>query len=129
MTAAHVLTVVEDLLFRPRVTSMLKIAGYTEARYDPNRPPAEQLPEGAPGAGLVGLIDLGGKTALPAAQALLAAGVPVVAYCGHADTEKRAAAQAAGVTVLASKGEVHGGLPLLIERALAHTPDPDCDHC
>jgi FixJ family two-component response regulator len=124
--AAHVLTVVEDLLFRPRVTSMLKIAGYTEARFDAARPPADQLPEGAPA---VGLVDLGSRTALPAAQALLAAGIPVVAYCGHADTEKRAAAQAAGVTVLASKGEVHGGLPVLIERALAHTPDPDCDHC
>jgi hypothetical protein len=124
--AAHVLTVVEDLLFRPRVTSMLKIAGYTESRFDPARPPGEQSPDGAPA---VGLVDLGGKDALASAQAMLGAGIPVVAYCGHADTEKRAAAQAAGVTLLASKGEVHGGLPVLIERALAHVPDPDCDHC
>jgi hypothetical protein len=122
----HVLTVVEDLLFRPRVTSALKLANLTEGRYDPARPVPEQVPAGAPG---VGLVDLAAAAGLAAAQAMLAAGLPVIAYCGHADTERRAAAKAAGVTVLATNGEVHGGLPALIARALTHVPDPDCDHC
>jgi len=128
VSAAHVLTVVEDLLFRPRVTGVLKTAGYTEARFDPARPAAEQVPPDTPA---VGLVDLGARAGEPlqAAQAMLAAGIPVVGYCGHTEAARRAEAQAAGVTVLASNGEVHGGLPILIERALAHKPDPDCDHC
>jgi hypothetical protein len=124
----HVLTVVEDLMFRPNVTSQIRAAGLTEARYRPEAAVAEQVPEGGMG---VGLVDLSAKGADPlgAAQAMLAAGLPVVGFCGHADAETRAAAKAAGVTVVAARSEVHGGLKALIARALAHTPDPDCDHC
>jgi hypothetical protein len=124
----HVLTVVEDLMFRPRVTSQLKAAGIGESRLQPGAPVADQIP---PGARAVGVVDLAARSGEPlkAAQAMLAAGIPVVGYCGHTETALRAAAKAAGVTVVASNGEVHGGLPMLIAKALAHAPDPDCDHC
>lgn len=126
--SVHVLTVVEDLMFRPRVTSQLKAAGLGEARLKQGAPVAGQIPAGAHA---VGLVDLGARSGEPlkAAQAMLAAGLPVVAYCGHTEAALRSAAKAAGVTVLATNGEVHGGLAMLIAKALAHAPDPDCDHC
>jgi hypothetical protein len=124
----HVLTVVEDLMFRPNVTSQLKAAGIGEARLRADVPVGSQVPAGTEA---VGLVDLGARTGEPlkAAQAMLAAGLPVVGYCGHTEAALRAAAKAAGVTVIASNGEIHGGLPILIGKALAHRPDPDCNHC
>jgi hypothetical protein len=126
--SVHVLTVVEDLLFRPNVTSQLKAAGIGESRLRPDEPVGSQVPEGAEA---VGLVDLGARTGEPlrAAQAMLAAGIPVIGYSGHTAGEVRAAAKAAGVTVLATNGEVHAGLAILVGKALAHRPDPDCDHC
>jgi len=124
----HVLTVVEDLLFRPNVTTQIQAAGLTEARYRPEAPVAGQVPEGGMAVGLVDLSAQGAEP-LKAAQAMLAAGVPVVGFCGHADAETRAAAKAAGVTVIAARSEVHSGLKALLARAIAHAPDPDCDHC
>jgi len=126
--SVHVLTVVEDLMFRPRVTSQLNAAGIGEARLKLGAPVAPQVPAGAHA---VGLVDLGARSGEPlkAAQAMLAAGIPVVGYCGHTEAALRAAAKAAGVTLVASNGEVHGGLAMLIAKALTHAPDPDCDHC
>lgn len=119
----HVLTVVEDLMFRPNVTSQLKNAGIGEARLRPDAPVAAQVPEGAEA---VGLVDLAARTGKPleAARRMLEAGVPVIGFCGHADTETRAAAQALGVTIVAARSEVHAGLPILVGKALAHDSGP-----
>lgn len=124
----HVLTVVEDLLLRPNISAQLKAAGLGEARLKPDVPVAAQVPGGAEA---VGLVDLGARTGDPLADArrMLDAGLPVIGYCGHADTERRAQAKAAGVTLVAARSEVHAGLPVLVGKALAHVPDPDCDHC
>jgi len=124
----HVLTVVEDLMFRPNVTSQLQNAGIGEARLRPDAPVADQVPEGAEA---VGLVDLAARTGDPlgAAGRMLEAGIPVIGFCGHSDTETRAAAKALGVTIVAARSEVHGGLPILVGKALSHRPDPDCDHC
>jgi hypothetical protein len=114
----HVLTVVEDLMFRPNVTSQLQNAGIGEARLRPDTPVAEQVPEGAEA---VGLVDLAARTGTPleAARRMLEAGLPVIGFCGHADVETRKAAQDMGVTLVAARSEVHGGLPILVGKALA----------
>ncbi|MDH4229648.1 MAG: hypothetical protein OEW11_07890 [Nitrospirota bacterium] len=121
-----VVTLINDLLFQPKVEHGLRQAGYHAVRYRADVSVADLLHTDGPAAGLVDL-DAGGS--LAALTRLLGAGVPVVAFCGHTNEAQRGAARAAGVTVLASRGEVHGDLPGLIRKALAHVPDPDCDHC
>jgi len=115
----HVLTVVEDLMFRPNVTSQLQNAGLGEARLQADVPVASQVPEGAE---VVGLVDLAARSGDPlgAARRMLEAGVPVIGFCGHSDTETRAQAKALGVTLVAARSEVHGGLAMLVGKALAH---------
>lgn len=114
----HVLTVIEDLLLRPGISAQLKAAGLTEARLVPDVPVAEQVPPGAEAVGLVDLDARGGDPLAPVRR-LLEAGVPVIGYCGHADAATRARAVEAGVTLVAARSEVHGGLPILVGKALA----------
>ncbi|MDH5527953.1 MAG: hypothetical protein OEY97_11670 [Nitrospirota bacterium] len=121
-----IVTLINDLLFQPRVDHALRQAGHHAVRYRGDIPVAELIHTDGPAAGVV---DLDAAESIPAAQRLLAAGVPVVAFGGHTNEAQRTAARATGVTVLATRGEVHRDLGALIAQALAHVPDPDCDHC
>ncbi|MFQ5509331.1 MAG: hypothetical protein ACE5FN_08335 [Leptospirillia bacterium] len=121
-----VLMMIEDLLFGPRAESILRKVRLNPQRYRPGVPLGEQVEGSA-----CGLIDVGGKgpEAIQAITAIKDAGHPVVAFCGHTNEARRAEARAAGATIVATNGEVHGSLPALIAKALVHKPDPDCDHC
>jgi hypothetical protein len=50
---------------------------------------------------------------------LAAAGVPVLGYYSHVDTDTRAAAEAAGVDLVVPRSRMSRELPALVERLLA----------
>ena len=126
--SAIVLTLVRDLMFRPRVDSSLKIAGHEPRAYRVDTPVAEQIEAGRPA---LGLVDLAAASDNPT-QVIVAmrkAGLNVIGFCGHVDEAAQAAGVAAGVSLVASRGQLHSDLPGLVTKALAIKPDPDCDYC
>lgn len=129
---ALVVALVNDLMVRSRVESALRLANHAVVFYDPTQPLLAQTGRhDADARPVVGLVDLAARSGDPMklVAEMRARDMPVVGFCGHADTATRTAARAAGVTVLASNSMVAENLPLLIEQALAWLPDPDCDYC
>lgn len=53
-----------------------------------------------------------------------ARGIPLLGFCGHADTARREAARAAGCDLIATNGEVASALPRLLQMLLAPSPAP-----
>ncbi len=125
---AIVLTLVRDLMFRPRVDSSLKIAGHEPRAYRMDTPVAEQIEADRPA---LGLVDLAAASDNPTkvVAAMRDAGLNVIGFCGHVDEAAQAAGVAAGVTMVASRGQLHADLPGLVAKALTIKPDPDCDYC
>ncbi len=128
MNPTTVLFLANDIMFISQVDAPLKREGHTVVRFDPEAPVTDQMNVGAGGVGLIDL-DAKGVDPIKAATDMLSAGLPVIGVCGHTNEAAQSAAKACGITLLASRGQAHSGLEALIQKALAHKPDPDCDYC
>jgi hypothetical protein len=104
---ARVVAVSADLMLGSRVDAALSAAGHEVAL-------SGSLAE-APleGADLI-VADLDGESA----EALAAAGVPVLGYYSHVDVETRRAAEAAGVDLVVPRSRMARELPALVEGLL-----------
>ncbi|MFO0583254.1 MAG: hypothetical protein U0229_13375 [Anaeromyxobacter sp.] len=98
-----VLVACRDLLFRSRIDSAAQRIGVKLTLAPRDRPLGEAAK--AVGHGLA-LLDLGDAGALEAIPDVLAAGLKVVAFAGHVQEDKIAAARAAGADEVLSKGQL-----------------------
>jgi DNA-binding response OmpR family regulator len=114
----------DDLLFSSRIEATLRQLGYrpilvhTAAAFDDalrTRPAAA-------------ILNLASRT-FDATAAIRRAkehaatgGIAFLGFCGHADTARREAARIAGCDLVATNGEVAGGLPRLLSILLTVPP-------
>lgn len=63
--------------------------------------------------------------AIRQAKAAAARGVPLLGFCGHADTSRQEAARAAGCDLVTTNGIITTGLPKLLASLLAIPLRPD----
>ena len=102
---------VADLMLASRVTTSLEAAGHEVEQ-------ASSLPDELDGVDLV-VADL---DAVPP-ERLGGLGVPVIGFYQHTDTETRARADAAGLSVVVPRSRMVRELPELAERALQGRAD------
>lgn len=115
-----IVVVDDDLLFSTRITSALIALGH--------RPlPAASLAafrkalSGGPDAVIFNLASLRLDAVEAIREAKAAAstrGIPLLGFCGHADTARQAAARAAGCDLVATNGEVASHLERLLTALL-----------
>ncbi len=105
------LLIVEDnLFFVTRVEAALRSAGHQTRLVSSARDAlayADERPDAA-------VVDLHCPGALGLIPDLRKAGIPVAAYCGHAETDLRKQAKEAGASVLLANSDI----PAALERAL-----------
>jgi DNA-binding NtrC family response regulator len=119
-----------DLFFAVKVADTLKHAGYTTRTVRRAGDFVAALADERP---VVALVNAGnsGRPAAPgnraadapaewraAVEAAHAAGVPVVVYAPHVDTETQAAARTAGATSIIANSKLAADLPAVVARAL-----------
>ncbi|MBK5219325.1 MAG: hypothetical protein JJE35_06040 [Thermoleophilia bacterium] len=108
---AQVVSIADDLMLASRVDVLLTGAGHHVVL-------ARSLQE-APldGAELI-VADLDVENP----EALVGLGMPVLGYYSHVDTEKRAAAEAAGIDLAVPRSRMARELPALVEKLLSEQP-------
>jgi DNA-binding transcriptional LysR family regulator len=104
---ARVLAIVADLMLASRVTTSLRESGHQVEQ-------TGRLPSELDGVDLV-VADL--DAAAP--EELAAAGVPVVAFYRHTDSETKARADAAGLGIAVPRSRMVRELPELVNRELS----------
>ncbi|MDP9189753.1 MAG: hypothetical protein M3O25_10935 [Actinomycetota bacterium] len=104
---ARVVAIVSDLMLGSRVTTALTGAGHEVEQ-------AAALPDELDGVDLV-VADLDAVEP----EALGGAGVPVIGFYQHTDTETKARADAAGLELAVPRSRMVRELPELAERLLA----------
>jgi hypothetical protein len=105
---ARVLSIATDLMLASRVDAALTAAGHHVV-----------LAPSLAGAPLDEVELIVADLDVESAEGLAAADPPVLAYCSHLDSEKRAAAEAAGVDLVVPRSRMSRELPQLVERLLA----------
>lgn len=113
----------DDLLFSTRVASALGRSGHQPRVVHTAAEFQVALREG-PDAGIVNLASFRLDAIEAIRQAKTDPGtrtIPLLGFCGHADTPRQAAARAAGCDLIAANAEVLANLPRLL-TALLDTP-------
>lgn len=115
----------DDLLFSTRLSAAVRACGH-----EPKVVHTGAALRAALGARPAALILNLASTGFDAVAAIAEArgdpctrAVPILGFCGHADTARRDAARAAGCDVLATNGEISAHLPRLL-TALFGPPQP-----
>lgn len=103
---AKVVAIVSDLMLASRVTTSLAAAGHDVER-------ASSLPDELDGVDLL-VADLDAVDP----EGLARAGVPVIGFYQHTDTETKGRADAAGIELAVPRSRMVRELPQLVERLI-----------
>ncbi len=130
-TPATVLILESNLMFWPKLDSMVRLAGHLPVRYQSAVPIPQQAGyEGTRVQPVIGLINLEDKAdPLAAIAAMRQEDVCIIAFCGHANTGLMQEASAAGAQMVVPRSSVDQRLPFILKEAVKWQPDADCDHC
>ncbi|MBI5138080.1 MAG: hypothetical protein HZA24_12195 [Nitrospirae bacterium] len=129
---AVVLVLDSNLMFRPKLDSMIRNAGHVPVPYRPDVPiPTQAGFEGARVQPVVGLVNLEDRAVDPmkAIAAMRREDVCIIAFCGHANTAAMEQAAAAGAQIVVPRSSVDQRLPVILKEAIKWKPDPHCDFC
>jgi DNA-binding response OmpR family regulator len=118
----------DDLLFSSRIAPSLHALGFRPLTVQTDQAFRDALRE-RPAAAILNLASrrFDSIAAIGRAKAEGAtSGIPLLGFCGHADTARQKAARDAGCDLVASNGEVTGNLARLLATLLGpHTQTPD----
>ncbi len=130
-TPAVVLIVESNLMFWPKLDSMVRLAGHVPKRYNPGQSLPEQAGyDGARVQPIIGLVNLEDKAdPMKAIAAMRREDICIIAFCGHANAALMDEAAAAGAQIVVPRSTVDQRLPFILADAIKWQPDADCDHC
>jgi AmiR/NasT family two-component response regulator len=120
-----------NLMFWPKLDSMVRIAGHVPVRYTANKSIPEQAGyEGARIQPVVAVVNLEDPAdPMKAIAAMRREDICIIAFCGHANADMMEQAAAAGAQIVLPRSAVDTRLPHILADAVKWQPDPDCDHC
>lgn len=129
--SAVVLILESNLMFWPKLESMVRLDGHVAKRFTHSQTVPEQ--GGYDGCRLqpvIGLVNLeDNNDPMKAIAALRREDICIIAFCGHTNMALMEQAAAAGAQIVVPRSTVDQRLPFILKDALKWKPDPDCDFC